>query len=743
MVDVDKWTLDELVDACTLHLNKKIIEIPRFQRKRAKEWENIRESLLIDSIKKKYPIGSITLYKIPLEKIDKYILLDGLQRTITILNYYNNPLNFDINKEIINKITKELISRYKNQAEEIKQICKKWFALDFLGNYNNMIKWSHRKKNKELEKLCLDYKIKKSSVVNDIIDQTDELIEYIRISDIKIPIMICNCDESELFQIFERLNTTGVKLQEHEIYAATWNNEQHVNIESEDIIEGINEYYSELKKNNLGLNIYDNDNGQRDKYNLYEYLFGLKGVIDKKYNSIKKNYDMIFIFKVCGCCLNKNINLKKIPEKLLELFKENKINDFEKKIFDSIEFTLEAIKFLTIKTKDFIPKYYKMPDINVFACIMGSYYNNSEIINKNKKCYLDIIAIHYLYDKLIHRWKSSSNVTIERILNDDIYIKKIPLSEFRNNFEVYTNKCLEKNVKITNDKDKIILSLIKNKTFNISDDSKLDIEHIISKEILINYQKKFNIEFPITCLGNLCYLDKNFNRSKKEKLLDNGSNLSHEEIVTKYTYIPFKKIQKIYLDIKNDKDNMLPVYKEYCKERNKKILDLIIAYYEKSFDNDIKNKQMINNLNFNDTKSNNDEIKDESEKNDDGIVESNVIKKIKKSRMLLVKGQYSRGNIVNADSNKSHSRINLANKDNKKMNDFEEIDTDNDEYNLTDNVSYNVNNVLNDKVSNNIKETLDADIDDNNISQDNNIIEPPKPTTKKVVTKGGRKSPRL
>ncbi|MGI6474652.1 MAG: DUF262 domain-containing protein [Thermoactinomyces vulgaris] len=65
---------------------KKItIELPKFQRNLV--WKEKNKIEFIESLKKGYPFGTLLLYKQE-DKDDIFSLIDGLQRSSTIKDYY-------------------------------------------------------------------------------------------------------------------------------------------------------------------------------------------------------------------------------------------------------------------------------------------------------------------------------------------------------------------------------------------------------------------------------------------------------------------------------------------------------------------------------------------------------------------------------------------------------------------------------------------------------------------------------
>ena len=303
-------------------------------------------------------IGSIQLFSknSSKDKIIKCLLVDGLHRVTTLINYYNNPFSFGIIKKYIKHISNEIIEKYKKNYD-IKQIeltCLKWFCFDILGSYKDFV----------LEQNFLENKDKIKSIVSKLVDKTDlseftdmifektkELSYKLNISKTKIPIIINTGDPKYLALLFKRINKNGTPLRFSEVLVAEWFESDKIKINNNKIIKYINEYYGELKKENNNIDIY----GLTDDnlYSPYQYIIGLNKLIFKKYNDtfIPLIKDKEFTFKLLSLCLLKDFSKKSISmlnTKILEM----DIDLFENKLFWSLTFITETLdNFITFDNK--------------------------------------------------------------------------------------------------------------------------------------------------------------------------------------------------------------------------------------------------------------------------------------------------------------------------------------------------------------------------------------------------------
>ena len=92
------WTLKSVKEALEKESSgKRKIVIPMFQR--GKRWNKEKKETFIDSLRKRYPIGTLLFYKTVDKKGDDnvqevYTLIDGLQRATAIREYLSTPSKF-------------------------------------------------------------------------------------------------------------------------------------------------------------------------------------------------------------------------------------------------------------------------------------------------------------------------------------------------------------------------------------------------------------------------------------------------------------------------------------------------------------------------------------------------------------------------------------------------------------------------------------------------------------------------
>lgn len=125
-----EYTVKKLND----DIENKKITVPKYQR--GAVWNKQQKDKLIDSMNKGYPFGSILLY----EKDNNRQIIDGLQRSTTIIEYVKNPAKFftdeNLNDEIMNEIIEKLnVVGNKNEMKlKLIDMIKQWV----LNNHSTM-----------------------------------------------------------------------------------------------------------------------------------------------------------------------------------------------------------------------------------------------------------------------------------------------------------------------------------------------------------------------------------------------------------------------------------------------------------------------------------------------------------------------------------------------------------------------------------------------------------------------------
>ncbi|MCR5350795.1 MAG: DUF262 domain-containing protein [Acholeplasmatales bacterium] len=608
----ETWSLKQIKDSLEKEWNgKKKIVIPMFQR--GKRWDKNRKETFIDSLRKKYPIGTLLFYKTVEGTQEIYTLIDGLQRGTAIKDYLSSPSKFfnlsDLREESLNQVYDLIIvnGSRESQIEKINQIImdyihslKTYEDLELLELFNNLTSefpLLGTKSKQFCDALKDDFKSLKEN--------------YNSLSNMQIPAIVYTGDENTLPEIFERINSKGVALDEYEIYAASWPRKEF-SISNEGIVGYVLKKYDTLNDSEYAIKGYDREAKRISKsVNAFEYVFGLSKYIQNQYSSFnfyrnkKDDETNPVAFQLLNACFNSSHGQIKDVHKIITRFIDN-IDVLESALFSSIEFVNKCIepilKFKGNNRKDegkiFHSQYQIMSLVSfVFRKkydIEDSRLKVLDTWRDSKQKLMSNIWKYYVYDILTRYWSEGGTGKIHSANNDNRYFEEITQGQFSTAYDGYTegmyNIHEKKQVSNPSDIDYVLLNAIYVNSFTAMDQlsiDKFDVEHIATKDQM----KKLNAVvdgwgLPISHFANLCYLPEYENRSKgsnnfyQDLNYLNNSNLTLEEIENKYSFTTKDDLEFMNLPYDSgDFDALQNYYIDFLRKRNlilkKKLLQSI------------------------------------------------------------------------------------------------------------------------------------------------------------------------
>ncbi len=617
------WGTEEYtVDKLNSEIIAKNITIPKYQR--GAVWNKQQKTKLIDSMINGFPFGSILLYR----DNDKRQIIDGLQRSTTIIEFVKNPAAFFtddyLSEDKIDKIILDfdVVSDKSIVKSKLEDIIKRWIV----DNHKTM---------REIERMqyigLVDEIINEFPTAanrrNSIIDSIKSILTSFqdiceKIADVKIPALVYEGDESLLPEIFERINSQGAKLTKQQIYAASWAND-YVKVKSpelDDIILYNKERYENMLDENMELEDYDPVELNRIReVNIFELVFGFGKMISKKYPYLftfdeenKTKVESIGFNLINACLCQKSADMKNLNNNLKKYIglTSEKIYEFLNEIIECIEIVDKRLskctkfKLNSRSTSKITPLHTEMQIVSIIATVFILKHvecrfddkgdledmrvvcsEHMERWKRTKSTFDKNILKVYAMDILGQKWKGSGDKKLDNIISDNYYYnREVTWDEFEQILDVYystinSERNERKQVTSPKEAEKLILSMIYSSIFSAADQtdgSNYDIEHLapknLMKEKICAYSEDFRL--PVSSIANLCLLPEYDNRVKKDKTIYQDQKYLYSikninEIEKKYTFTI--KSDLAWLDDDLDEDQFKDAYYKFLDSRFEKM----------------------------------------------------------------------------------------------------------------------------------------------------------------------------
>lgn len=591
---VENWTLQDL--SCALqdmHRDNKRIAVPMFQR--GKRWKKGQQQTFIDSLIKGYPVGTMLFYETFEDGVPTYILVDGLQRGNSIKTYMNNPTDFFYDSSISDEFCKSVLTILHSDKPENYQVIRSMLT--------EFIKEQKRFKNLQYYKPAKDIADAFNAgaepigelidVIAHFFDDRQALYEQIALT--VIPVIVYHGDESNLPEIFDRINSQGTPLDQYEVYAAAWPVNQRFVVGNTEIVEAAIKKYDSFIEDGFAIHGYDREIMRTTKrVNAFEYLFGLSKYLVEKYDLLGFNKSLAadtvnpLGFELVNACLNDSDRIKILYQNIYDI---SDINKFENALCKSIEFVISAVSAIAhfkgnsrTGTKLFHSKYQILSMISTTFKEMwkeGDYCNIAEDWNDKKSELVKNLQHYYVYDIITNYWSEGGTGKIHSAAKPNRYMQKISPRAWRIALDSFFEKSMfrTESKQIANPKSEeyVILNCIYLNTFTAMDQlsiDKFDVEHIAPKEQMKKLIATCNgAGLAVSCVANLCYLPEYVNRSKRDKnFYQDTKYLQHinlEDVERKYSFTTKDDLEWMDMpyDGANDFDELKQFYTDFCTNR--------------------------------------------------------------------------------------------------------------------------------------------------------------------------------
>lgn len=585
---------------------------PKFQRNFV--WSDQKQKELIDSLKNNLPIGSLLLS----EMDDKLSVIDGLQRLTTMQKYetekYKRIDESDISDEFIEALIdskdsiREHYMNYSDSHRERVQDEIKQAIIQAFNTTGNVAKSKSVRLANELTNV-----LKKVSIFGDIDNESfqyinekfgeliSELEEKLDISEVQIPVIIFMGTDSELAEVFTKVNSSGVKLSKYDIFAARWNNfeiELSDSSHSRELLNIVVKRY-EVSDAEVDIKVEDYDPTEiksTRKINLFEYAYALSKVIGKYHPELykvrnSKTVDSLAFTLLAGLFDLKNSKMGGLSERLKHF--DLDFSDLTEKILKSVEDVSKTLKpWITDQNNK---SYFYYTEFQLASFIITNFklrhqINQSGITNKKEKGYDTFhmyLPKHYLNDQVSGFWSGTGDSKLDTLILDvknSKYLKDVDRETFSRNIYNWFGEENTRTNRAIKPLTKVFINYLDNITFSpefrykYAAKSKKDFDHIIPKATIEKIEADFDVQLAISSPGNVCSIGLFENRSKKDKTYYQHRDLNldvmdlKEEELERIRYPKRSEIRFVESKEKSTPEN----YTNFLDDRRNTLTNLLI-----------------------------------------------------------------------------------------------------------------------------------------------------------------------
>ncbi len=608
---IETWTIRRVADAFNFravakHETDLKVVIPIFQR--GLRWDTVRRKSFIDSLERGYPFGSLLFAK--QEGINKYSVVDGLQRGSTVCDFVNNPLGkgniTEIDDSVLNSVRLAIFPSDMNTTinKKIQNVILDYFHEQKKFDNVQMLTLAGKLITEfpnNQDKFELAQKIQ--NAIQPYFD--DRRSKYNSICDSLVPIVVYTGPRELLNEIFNRINTKGIPLNDYEIYSATWSQKKYI-VNDKDVVEYVIKKYWALADAGFEIDGFDATQMRTAKeLTAFEFLFGLGKLWSNKYDCLKfdlkgKDDDINEIsFEIIDACLNSSKSISTLDAALQMV----NVNKLKRRIEEAIKFVSESIAVIGSfkgNKRKYNVLHSKYQIISLISYAFRAMYDVSNLDAKRPEWTPERSATlskqflcHYVADIIGNEWHDGGGAKVYSFNKEKKYEEEISKRRWDSLLDNYYENQLQNKQRdrFSNpvNADSVILNCIYVNMFTAADhlsSKKYDIEHLATKERMRSLMKQFDdLRLPLSCIANLCYLPEDINRGKREKTIYEATGMSVplDEIETKYSFTTERDFKWItYPYTTDERDLLVANYNEFLEKRYK----VMKTKFMKLFDSD-------------------------------------------------------------------------------------------------------------------------------------------------------------
>lgn len=598
------------------------ISLPRFQR--GLVWGEAQKRGLIESLFQGFPVGAILGFDTGVPHIvgdrsrRQIELIDGLQRTTTIIQFLREPLRlapiaemFDHN-HIIGILEHLGIDPSRDAIDLMLEAVESWAR---------RCKVKDRRagfKEEELAKAIVlsgvlpmpmpdDSRQAIEDYLSNILEEIEESVEAIERT--RIPLIVYSGDREFVPTIFERVNSQGIKLSKYERFAAVWINTR-VDVSNVEIFEAIKAKYAQLIDEGYEVEDFGENISLRSAdVTLFEYLFGLGKILSVKFPHLFPESPAADDSPAVGFVLAtvahglKIADMAKLAGRLQgqNISAAISLDAFEKAVLascDAVEKCLRVYMQINLNkqgsTVRFLPHSQNQINSLVLRYLVEAFDPTTWLPKRGHsgKKFLSNFPAHYLQDILLGRWAGSGDSrlwemvwgTDSRPEPSDYYLEAIPREQLAKTLDTWHGEQLQRRQKErgnVSSEAKTVLKFIYSSIITVRSDlaESYDLEHLfpVAKLVRIIESDSLDAGWPISALGNLCILPSSINRIKGEQMLGDylrstASDLNSKQRAALQDCVVTPPIEDLVVPADLD----VSVFKAFCEKRFAVLRDHVV-----------------------------------------------------------------------------------------------------------------------------------------------------------------------
>ena len=528
--------------------------IPTYQR--GIIWGQDKQQNLMKSVFARLPLGSLLVWQTTAGDRVMYHLIDGLQRTTTILEFLKAPLKY-VQVELLGETyVRDLHGALRASTEDEVNEAQVLAELRLWVNSVKSTAGTDGFTTFRLGQRLLDtfFAGEASASVQDRLETPcaailDAIRQQIAIEDYKIPVIVYEGDEAELPGIFERINSTGTPLSKYQKFAASWA-ARTTRIASAPIRNSVREKYKQLEDRGFVVADYDPEDPDYE-HDLFEYLFGLGKHMAKEHESLLAQSDDITDVESASfsiATITHGLRMGEmplLPQKFISEGNQIVPEAFEAAAlaaFAAVDSIIKPLYRLRLNTKSGAEAKLSIPELQLLSFVsafVSLRYRAPEFEERSDwggdwdASFKAPVRQHLLVDLLQQSWRGSGDSTIYSRTWDHPAIGPIVPSDYYKN-EVsweYMDRVLdtwfEESLQSEQRErapiravEKILMRFVYMTRISVADneDKEFEIDHVLPVKRLLDHIPA-DEGWPISCIANLTLLEKADNRRKSTQTL--------------------------------------------------------------------------------------------------------------------------------------------------------------------------------------------------------------------------------